>query len=416
MAAAMASPQPAAGGPDPAGGANPPPPAPRRWRRRRGLFALAAVVVLAGGAGIGAAVSTAPAAGASRLRFVAARTTTLRETLVASGTIEPAQQASLDFTVAGTVAAVDVHSGQTVRAGQPLASLSTTSLSAEVTAAAASVTADQAVVAADSAASAAQQAADEASLASAQSQLTAAQQSLAAATLTAPFAGTVAALSLVPGQAVSGSATSASSTPAGAQVTMLSTSSWVVDAGLVDTQVGAVKVGQPATVVPAGSTSAVSGTVASVGLLPSSSSAGSGGVATYPVEIKVSGDPTGLYPGAGAQVTVVVASVPGAVVVPSGAVHSGVAQTTVLVRQGTTVRRRRVVVGLTSGGLTQIRSGVTAGEDVALQGSASGAGLRGAKTGKAGRGGGAGRGGVAGRGGKAGRASRNHGGGAGGAG
>ena len=367
--------------------------------RHRGRWGLVAAVLALGGVGAGVVVSTAGSAPPPRERFVAVRRTTLREKLVASGTIEPGREALLDFTVGGTVASVDVHPGQVVRSGQVLARLSTTTLSAEVTAAAAAVGADQAVVAADATASSAQRAADAATLASAQTQLAAARQALAAATLAAPFAGTVATVDLAPGRAVSGSATAASSTASGAQLTLVSTSSWVVDAGLVDTQVSRVRAGEPASVLPDGSTAAAAGVVASVGLLPSSP-AGAGGVATYPVQVKVAGDPAGLLPGAGAQVSVVVASVPGALVVPSVAVRTGAARSSVMVRQGSSTLRRRVVVGITAGGLTQIRSGLSAGQEVVIptRVGASGAGRlsRSGRSGPAGhkrhhgRGGGAG--------------------------
>ncbi|MDA8281781.1 MAG: efflux RND transporter periplasmic adaptor subunit [Actinomycetota bacterium] len=341
----------------------------RTWWRRRALWATAGVVVVTAGAGAGIGIASSSghaAAAALGVRYVKAKLGTVDQVVGASGTIEPAGQAALDFAVAGTVTAVAVHIGETVSSGQALAQLSTTTLSAEATAAAAGVAADQARAAADAAAgaSAAQQAADAAAVASGESQLSAARQALADATLRSPLAGTVAALNLTPGEQVPGVAPSASASLSGAQVMIITTNKWVVDAGVVDTQVGEVAVGDPATVVPAGSVTAETGSVRSVGLLAS----GSGGsAATYPVTVAITGDPAGLHPGAGAQVSLVVRRVSGVVTVPSAAVHVAAGgRATVRVRSGTGSVVRTVSVGLANGTVTEIRSGLSAGERVAV--------------------------------------------------
>ena len=356
----------------------------RTWWRKRALWATAGVVVITAGAGTGIGIASSSghaAAAAPHVRYVKAKLGTVDQVVGASGTIEPAGQAALDFAVAGTVTAVAVHIGETVSSGQALAQLSTTTLSAEATAAAAGVAADQARAAADAAAGAgaAQQAADAAAVASGESQLSAARQALADATLRSPLAGTVAALDLTPGEQVPGVAPSASVSRSSAQVTIITTDKWVVDAGVVDTQVGEVAVGDRATVVPAGSLSAVAGSVRSVGLLAS----GSGGsAATYPVIVAITGDPAGLHPGAGAQVSLVVRRVSDVVTVPSAAVHVAAGgRATVRVRSGTSSVVRTVSVGLANGTVTEIRSGLSAGERVAVvrakgAGSAAGHGHR----------------------------------------
>ena len=56
-------------------------------------------------------------------------TGTIQQTVASSGTIEPASQANLNFAVSGTVTAVNVKAGQTVTAGQVLATVDTTALS-----------------------------------------------------------------------------------------------------------------------------------------------------------------------------------------------------------------------------------------------------------------------------------------------
>ena len=74
-------------------------------------------------------------------------TGTVEATLDAVGTITPANQASLNFNVSGTVSAVDVSVGQTVTAGQTLASLNIADLNATVVSAQATLAAAQATLA-----------------------------------------------------------------------------------------------------------------------------------------------------------------------------------------------------------------------------------------------------------------------------
>ncbi|HEX3946589.1 MAG TPA: hypothetical protein VHW47_02740, partial [Acidimicrobiales bacterium] len=94
-------------------------PAPIHRSRRRWLVA-GAVVVLAAGAGIGIWLGTSGSSGpalAVSTRTVAVTTGTMKQTVSTSGTISPADQASLDFAVSGKVTAVDVSTGQAVSAG-----------------------------------------------------------------------------------------------------------------------------------------------------------------------------------------------------------------------------------------------------------------------------------------------------------
>ena len=68
-------------------------------------------------------------------------TGTIQQTVASSGTLEPASQATLNFAVSGTVTAVNVKAGQTVTAGQVLATVDTTALTDDVNAAQAQLTA-----------------------------------------------------------------------------------------------------------------------------------------------------------------------------------------------------------------------------------------------------------------------------------
>lgn len=351
-------------------------------------------------------------------RLATASLGTIRQTVTATGTIEPAQQSNLSFGVNGQVTAVPAAVGESVQAGETLATLDAASLPSQLAQAHAAVASAVAKVAADRAAgaSAAQVNADNAALTSANAQLAVAQQNLSKATLTAPFAGTVAAVTLTVGQQVSGassagsgaslagsggggpsgaggaggsaasSVTAASTTAtSSAQVVVISTGSYVVNASVDDTEVGRLKSGQQAVIVPNGSTSQIFGTVASVGMVGSQSS----GIATYPVTIEVTGSPAGLAIGANAQVSIIVKQLTDVLVVPRGAVHQVAGKSVVYEMAGEKQVAHPVTVGLSAGGQTQIIDGLGAGTSVVLPAAPP-------STGSAGTGRGAGFGGGAG--------------------
>lgn len=292
--------------------------------------------------------------------------------------------------------------GQQVKAGQTLATVDAASLPSQVAQAKAAVAASEARVAADQAsgAPAAQLNADNAALTSSNAQLTVAQQNLSRASLTAPFDGTVAAVSLTVGQQVSGGSSagaggassgptgtgglaatassnnaSASTTPASnSQIVVISTGNYIVNASVDDTQVGQLRSGDQAVIVPNGSTSQVFGTVASVGMVGSQNS----GVTSYPITIDVTGNPGNLPIGATAQISISVKQLTDVVVVPRAAVHSEGGQFVVYEMSGTKQVSRPVTVGLSAGGQTQITSGLAAGTRIVLP--AAPAGSRGAGT------------------------------------
>ncbi|HWE69006.1 MAG TPA: biotin/lipoyl-binding protein [Acidimicrobiales bacterium] len=355
-----------------------------------------AFVVVAGGTGIWFATRSS-AAGPSITttnKTESVATGTITQTVSSTGTIEPANQANLSFVVSGTVTGVSVTSGQTVTAGQTLATVDPTTLAASLALAQATVSSDESKLATDQAAgaSASQVAADQASVVSSQAQLTSAQASLSEATLTSTIAGTVASINLSVGQQVSGTGTSSStgsttgagtgagtgstgkgatstaapssssSTSTTAQFVIISTGSYIVNATVDDTQVSQVVVGDQAVITPTGATTAAYGTVASIGLLATSSS----NVASFPVVINVTGSPSGLFGGATASVVITVKNLQNVVVVPTAAIHySGNATTVNLVTNGSTASHT-VTVGAASGGNTQIVSGLAVGDQVVV--------------------------------------------------
>ena len=112
-----------------------------------------------------------------------------------------------------------------------------------------------------------------------------------------------------------------------------------------------------------GANGPVSGTVASIGLTADTSS----GVATFPVVIDVTGTPSGLYAGASASVTIIYHQLADALAVPAAAILPGPGgKTAVHVMVNGHQVTKTVTTGLTVNGLTQITSGLTAGERVVV--------------------------------------------------
>jgi HlyD family secretion protein len=208
-------------------------------------------------------------------------------------------------------------------------------------------------------ASAQQLAADQANLDAANAELGVARQNMAAATLVAPISGTIAQVNIGPGQQVTGSqgtGTSASFVIEGAGGQEATTT-------VSGTNVGQVRVGQPATVTLDGSANVITGEVVSVGILSSSSSTGS---VSFPVTIGLTSRAPTLYAGSDAQVTITLAKVSNAVTVPTSAVTSLGAFDLVTVVEAGKPANVRVTVGATGPVLTQITSGLTVGQQVVL--------------------------------------------------
>ena len=100
----------------------------RRGRRRaRAVAAVAVVAVVVVGGGL---VMRASASGPTSYRTAVASQRDVDSLLNSVATIEPVSQATVGFPVAGTVATVDVAVGDAVTAGQTLATLDVTALTA----------------------------------------------------------------------------------------------------------------------------------------------------------------------------------------------------------------------------------------------------------------------------------------------
>ena len=140
---------------------------------------------------------------------------------------------------------------------------------------------------------------------------------------------------------------------------VIGTNSYIVNTTVDDTDIGQIAEGDQATVTPTGATTVDYGTVASIGLIATESS----DVATFPVVIDVTGDPTGLYAGSTADVSIIVKQLNDVVEVPTAAITynptSGQATVTE-VKNGKHVTVD-VTVGQAAAGETQITAGVVGG-------------------------------------------------------
>ncbi len=353
-------------------------------------------------------------------------TGTIQQTVTSSGTIEPASQADLNFAVSGVVTGVNVKAGQTVTAGQVLATVDTTALNEQLNAAEAQLTAAQDKLASDEASSAStsQIDSDESSVTSAESSLSTAQTNLNDASLTSTIAGTVASTDLTVGQQVTGSgsgsagstgssgaaaaagasgesgasasSSSSSSSSTGSdsssgQIVVIGTDSYIVNTTVDDTQIGQISDGDQVDISLSGSTSSTGGTTAASGAFGAGAGAGSGSsttaaavstvygtvgsisligsqssdVTTFPVVIDVTGNPSGLYAGATADVSIIVKQLNDVTEVPTSAISytsSGQATVTRVVNGSHVVTN--VTVGEAESGETQILSGVKSGDKV----------------------------------------------------
>ena len=326
---------------------------PHAFTRRHTIIGAVIVLLVVGGGG--AWVVTRPTSStAAAPTLVSVTTGTIRQSVSATGTLEPAHRADLTFAVSGTVTSLPVVVGDTVRAGAVLATVDTSSLETAVTSAQASVSAtqDQLTAQQDAGSSAVQIASTQAQLADAQAKLADSETALAAASMTSPIAGTVAQVNIAVGDKVGGTASASSPSASGsagsssssagagassssasaasasstAQVVVISTTSWVVNASVGSADLPQLKKGQQAEITPSGSATKIFGTVKSVGIIASSSSSGS---ASFPVTIAVTGSPKGLYAGGAADVAIIVKQVENLLSVPTNAVHTESGKTVV---------------------------------------------------------------------------------------
>lgn len=233
--------------------------------------------------------------------------------------------------------------------------------------------------------------ADQDAVTAAQDQLSIAKANLAGSTLAAPAAAEVAEVNVSAGQSVSGGGSTSPGTsgPAGSSgtsgsaggssggssgagssggssstgaIVLYSPGSYLAVADVSDAQIGQVHLGQRALVTPAGQTAPILGSVTSITPTATTTS----GVAAYPVDVTLKSDPGGLFEGMTAQVSIVITRASGVLAVPSSAVHTLGSHNFVLVLRNGKRVDQPIKIGASGGGLTQITSGLHAGEPVVL--------------------------------------------------
>jgi multidrug efflux pump subunit AcrA (membrane-fusion protein) len=245
-------------------------------------------------------------------------------------------------------------------------------------------------------------AAAQANVDSAQLSVTSAEKAVAATTLRAPMAGTVTAVngsvgttvgsgsssssssssssgsssngaSVAGGLGGSGSDSSSSGSSSGSSlgssfITLAQISRFKMEVSLSESDVGSVKVGQPATVtVNAASGEQFAARVTDIGVLSSSSGSGTSSAVSYPVTLSLDQTGKALKAGMSATADVVTSQVTG-LAVPSQALTGS----TVTVEAADGARTtQQVQTGVVGDSTTQIVSGLKAGDRVVVRSAAA---------------------------------------------
>jgi multidrug efflux pump subunit AcrA (membrane-fusion protein) len=295
--------------------------------------------------------------------------------VVATGTLQPARTTSLAFggpavvtaaaassasngssaaaasnssSLSWTVSSVQALVGQGVKAGDVLATASTTQIDAQIAVAAAQVT--EATTKVSNGGTKLQRANAKLALLNAQTNLASLKAERTHASLVAPEAGLVTSVNIAEG----------ASAPSGTAIE-ISSDAMVATALVTETDVSSIKASQIATVTITALGTDVTGTVSSV----SSTGSNSSGVVGFGILVAVDSVPAGVMPGMSVQVTVVTAQSPGVLSIPSIALGGTLGSYTVSVLAGDgTISTRSVGTGLVTTDLAEITSGLVAGDRV----------------------------------------------------
>lgn len=359
---------------------------PARWlRTRRSRVVVGAVVALAVAASAGGWFWLRPEAEAVVASTTQEVTTsTLQQTVTASGTLRAAESEDLSFAVSGTVRAVMVSEGDRVKKGAALARVDSTSLVAARTAARSSYDAalTQLDEDLDNGASDVQVAADRSAVVAARSSWQEARDAVDDAVLRATIGGTVVSVDVAVGDTVgSGSSSSGgsssgmtggvtgsttdTSTTSTAAVGIATTRRFAVDAEVAAADIDDVEESLQVELTVSGVDETVYGTVASVGAIAQTSTSGS---AVFPVTVEVTGTRKDLYAGTSADLSIIVSQRTDVITVPTQAVETEDGQAYVTVQVDGDEERRAVEIGEAAGMVTEIVSGLEVGEQVVVPG------------------------------------------------
>jgi RND family efflux transporter MFP subunit len=345
------------------------------------LGAVAAVAVVLAVTALG---TDATAARATERTAVAAKGV-VQTTVSGSGNLVPGAEHDLSFDADGTVSKVVVTAGEHVSQGALLAEIDPGSADVALAQAEADLSTAEDALDATTTTSTTTTASLQAKVDAAKLTLQDAKDAVAGTKLYAPVAGTIADVGIAVGDAVTADGT----TPA---VTLVQLSRYKMTVALGEADIDKVKVGQPATVTVSAaadeelaakvtavdplSTSSATTSSSTTAASSSSSSTSSGSSAvSYSVTLELTQSAKGLKPGMSATAEIVTAQASG-VTVPTQAISGS---TVTVVKNG--VRTvRQVQVGARGDSVTQILSGVTAGESVLVTSASATAGANAAST------------------------------------
>jgi len=137
---------------------------------------------------------------------------------------------------------------------------------------------------------------------------------------------------------------------------------FAVTGSISDAQAGQVVVGQAARVTPAGATQALNGKVTQV----ASAATVTSGVASFAVTVTLADANNALHAGTSAAVSIIVNQVSQVLTVPTSAVRTSGAGSTVQVLVAGQAQPRPVTLGATDALRTQVLSGLNAGDEVVI--------------------------------------------------
>ncbi len=333
----------------------------RPWRRRA-LTVNVALAAVAIGASFWAytivwAADSTPAAAADAQNLAQVATRTVTATVSSSGTVASSSVITATFVTTGTVTAISVALGQHVTKGQTLARIDATAANQTLRSARDNLTsAEDTLATAKSDADTSAIDAAETQVGNAEDAVTSAKASVDGTVLTAPITGTIVAQNGVVGSS------SASSSSSGfmeiADMTKME-----IDTSFPEADATKLTTGMPAEVTWTALTGATAtGTVASID--PTATT--SGDVTTYGVVVKLTSLPDGIRIGQSATAVVTTASAANVLAVPATAITtSGTKHTVTAVVNGADVVTT-VQVGVVGDSYTEVKSGLTEGEQIVL--------------------------------------------------
>lgn len=331
-------------------------------RRRRSLVINGLLVVVLLGAGVagylvffGSSGSAQPTAA----RTAAAANRDVSEVVTASGTVQSSFSAAASFGASGTVTEINVKVGDVVTKGQQLAKLDPAQAQLQVDIAQGNL---NAALDKGTGTTALLTAYRQTQLA-----LQQAKDTLASTVLTAPGDGTITSVTGAVGQKVGSGSTSSSSTTttttASGFVVVTDLKNLVLHANVSETDVSKLKADQAATVtVNAMQSQPIQAKVTQVDLTPTTAN----NVVQYGVTLTLTEPPAGLRPGQSASVEVTVAGATNALAVPAAAVQTVNGASSVAVLENGAETRKTVEVGVRGDQYVEIKSGLSAGEEVVL--------------------------------------------------